>query len=522
MAKRFNNSLSNSLKGKIWLATTALAFFICIFGVISYLIASFLINDTFYAVAIPFLLLSVTVAVFGWWVANEIVTPVEKVLLLTKSLERGVSTSLPKTSGAIETDELMDTISRLSQQAQKMVNLMDEVAQGKLDLTLSSSTNSDRITQTFQKLLAKVSESIYAKQDLEQLQAAVNRLAEEVSPIRHDNLNISVNAEEPSTHDISTVFNYLIEQLNDIISQIKTTTAKTQSASLEAQRKIDEVIDQNDSRVQKLNQASVKLKQVPQMVQKISEELSQSSFSANRSIEKAQKGGSAAQANLSAITQLRQQIHESVKHIQKLNESSQELGKVAKTVEDLAKRTSMVALNASIQAAEVSEQGRGFIVISEEVERLAERANNTNKTISSLNKSIQAEIGKVENSLETTVSEVANLSKFAIESGNSIGELERYIIQFLNLQEKIVAYTRAQTDDTESAFQVFAESISETEKSVANLKESSHAAQKITERMTKLHESVSHFATVHYTEEARNDESSFSDLAMSMEQNFSA
>jgi methyl-accepting chemotaxis protein len=464
MAKSFNHSLSNSLKGKIWLATTALAFFICIFGIISYLIASFLVNDTFYAVVVPFLLLSVTVAVFGWWVSNEVVSPVEKVLLLSKSLERGVSTSLPKSSGATETDELLETICRLSGQTQKLVNLMEDVAQGKFDGTLAPGPASDRLTVTFQKLLAKVSESIYAKQELEKLQAAVRQLNEEVLPLKQNKLNVTIKAKDESAENISVVLMHLVEQLNEIIGQIKSSTAKTQTASIEAQRKINEVIEQNDSRGQKLRQASVQLKQVPQTIQKISEELSQSAFSANQSIQKARKGTEAAQANLSAVTQLRQQIHESVKQIQKLNESSQELGKVAKTVEDLAQRTGMIALNASIQAAETQEvqAGRGFAVVAEEVERLAERANNTNKTISLLNKSIQSEIGKVENSLETTVSEVANLSKFAIESGNSLGELERYVVQFLNLQEKIVAYSSAQTDDTEAAFEVFVQSISET------------------------------------------------------------
>jgi methyl-accepting chemotaxis protein len=521
MAKRFNNSLSNSLKGKIWLATTALAFFICVFGIISYLIASSLINDTFYSVAIPFLLLSVTVAIFGWWVANEVVNPVEKVLLLSKSLERGVSTSLPKSSGSTETDELMETIFRLSQQTQKLINSMEEVSQGHFETSLNQNPNSDRLTLTFQKLLAKVSESIYAKQDLEKLQKAVDQLAADVFPLGQDKLNVLINSND-STEEISGIFNHLIEQLKEIILQVKNSTVKTQTASVETQRNINEVIEQDDNRIQKLQQASLQLKQVPQTVRKISEELSHSVFSAHQSIEKAKKGNGAAQANLNAITQLRQQIYESIKQMQKLNESSQELGKVAKTVEDLAQRTSMVALNASIQAAEINENGRGFVVVAEEVERLAERAHNTNKNISSLNKSIQAEIGKVENLLETTVSEVANLSKFAIESGNSLGELERYVTQFLNLQEKIVAFTQTQTEDTEAAFEIFVESISGTQKSVVNLKEASQTIQTITERMAKLEDSVSHFEIASLVEENRMRQISLTDFSTLMEQNISA
>lgn len=526
MTKRFNNSLSNSLKGKIWLATTALAFFICIFGIISYLIASFLINDTFYAVVVPFLVLSVTVAVFGWWVVNEVVNPVEKVLLISKSLERGISSSIPKTSGSTETDELMESIFRISQQSQKLVGLMDEVAHGKLDVVISPNTTSDRISATFQKLLARVSESIHAKQELDKLQNSINRLIEETAPLREDKLNVSLNLEDKTTGEISKTFNHLVEELSDVISQVKNNTAKVQTSSIETQRKINEVIEQDDRQVKQLTQASIKLKQVPQMVQQISEELSQSIFSANQSIEKAKKGNSAAQSNLNATTQLRQQIYEAIKHIHKLNEASQELEKVSKTIEDLAQRTNMIALNTSIQAAEVSEKSQGFSLVSEEIEQISKRANNTQKTISSLNKSILSDINKLESSLEQTVGEVANLSKFAIETGNSIDELERYISQFLNLQEKVVSHTRTKTEETEAAFQVVAETISATEVSINSLKESSQATQIIHEGITKLRDSISHFEYVSYSEaeEPQNpanviQASTFSDLYEPTEQN---
>ncbi|MEK7725501.1 MAG: methyl-accepting chemotaxis protein, partial [Acidobacteriota bacterium] len=231
---------------------------------------------------------------------------------------------------------------------------------------------------------------------------------------------------------------------------------------------------------------------------------------------------SIAEANLNAVAQLRRQINESIKRMQKLNECSQEVGKVAKTVEDLAQRTSMVALNASIQAAEMNEQGRSFAVVSEEVERLAERANATNKNISALNKAIQSEIGKVESSLDATVSEAANLSKFAIETGNSIGELERYIGQFLHLQEKIAAYTLSHTENTEIAFETFVRSISETENSVRTLKESTKRVERIKGKMSDLEDSVSHFSLTSSIDETEAPENSFHPLSQTLQQNYTA
>ncbi len=128
MARPTANTLINSLRGKIWLATSALAFFVCTFGLVSYLLVSFVVNETFYAVFIPFLILGFCVMVFGWWLSNEVVTPIEKVSLLAKSLERGSPVSLPKTSGSTETDELLQTLHRNNRQLQNLVGLMDKVA----------------------------------------------------------------------------------------------------------------------------------------------------------------------------------------------------------------------------------------------------------------------------------------------------------------------------------------------------------------------------------------------------------
>lgn len=490
MAKTSANSLINSLKGKIWLATVGLAFFICIFGLISYLIISFLTNDTLYAVFIPFVFVAFSVVVFGWWLAGEVVSPVEKVSLLAKSLERGVSTGLPKTSGSTETDELLETLHRISQQVQKLVTSMDEVANGNLETAFAQNPSSDRITQTFQKLLAKVSESIHAKQDLEKLETAVNRLSAEVVNVKSGNLDAEITSDFRQTKEISAAVKFLIEYLSEIAALVKTNSSSAHYSAIEMRKMIEDLIHQDETRVQEMNQASVSLKKVPQIVQKISEELSGSAQTANHSIEKARAGTQTAQHNLDAVSALRKQIQEAATRVQRLNERSQEINKIAKSVEDLAQRTNLIALNASIQAREFGEKGHGFVVIAEEVERLAERAGNTNKQISTLNQAIQTEIGEVARSLETTVGETANLSKYAIETGNALGELERYIATVLNLQNKVTAYSREQTDETEKAFGVFVAGIAETENASINLKESAGKLTKMVDAMAELQQAV--------------------------------
>jgi len=493
MARYTPNSLLNSLKGKIWIATTALAFFICTFGLIAYLIVSFVVNDPFYAVFVPFLFLAFTMMIFGWWLSNEVVNPIEKVSLLARSLERSASTSLPRTSGSTETDELLEALHRNSQQIQRLVALMDEVSAGNTNIQLTPIQNSDRLTAAFQKLLAKVSDSIDARARLEKLQTAVATLTEEVSRIRKYNLDAEITTEARETREISETLTFLNNHLSGLVTQIRGDSGQMKATSTDVLKTIQTMIQQDEIRIQELSQAAFTLREIPYSVQKISENFSGAVQSANQSIEKARKGTATAQENVNTAALLRKQLQEAVSRLGRLNERAQEIGKIAKTVGDLAHRTNMIALNASIQAGELGERGRNFTVVAEEIERLAARAENTNKQISTLSKAMTADIGEVERTLKSTVHEAANLSKFAVETGTSLGELEKHISQILNLQDLLTADTSEQSDETEKAFQIFVDSIADAQATIEALKLSEKSVASVTGTLENLLLAVNDF-----------------------------
>lgn len=493
MPRQLTNSLFNSLRGRIWISTSVLAFFICTFGLISYLVVTLLVNDVFYGILIPFLLLAFLVVIFGWWLSNEIVGPIEKVTLLSKSLERTSSTSIPKTSGSYETDQLLQTLFKNSQQVQVLVTMMEKVANGNLDVSMKPLEGSDRLSATFQKLLIKVSESISAKEDLDKLQASVNRLKREVSPIRSGNLSVSISGEDAQTKDISASINYLVENLSQIIDLTRSDSNEVAEISLQIEKQLRTLADQDEARTEELSQASIALKQIPNLVKKISDDLGSASQSANQSIEKVQKGNQLAAQNAEAVSRLRKQMREAIKRVQSLNERTQEIGKVAAAVEDLANRTNMVALNASIQATELGEKGQGFALVAEEVERLAARANGTNRQISALNKSVATEIRKVENSLELAGGEISGFSKYSIENSSLLAELERYVGHFLNLQGNLVSIAADRSEESEQAFLKFVNSISESKATIEGLRTSGSDLSNLSNLMRNLQVAVSEY-----------------------------
>ncbi len=493
MPRQITNSLFNSLRGRIWISTSVLAFFTCTFGLISYLVVSLLINDVFYGIFIPFLFLAFVVVVFGWWLSNEIVRPVEKVTLIAKSLERTHSSSVPKTSGSLETDEMLNAIFKNSQQVQTIVTLMEKVAAGNSDISLTRLEGSDRVLKVFKDLLSKVSESINAKEDLERLSSAVERLTQEVSPIRSGNLSVSAATDDPATKEIAGAVNILIKNLGSVVNKARENAFAAQEAADYIGKHLEVVIDQDENRIEEMTQASIVLKQVPGLVQKISADLGSSARVARDSIGKVQRGSQIGAQNSEAVSKLRKQLREAFTRVQGLNERSQDITKLAATVEDLANRTSMVALNASIQATELGGKGQGFALVAEEVERLAERAHGTNKQIVTLNKSITTEIKKVENVLEIAAGDASEFSKFSIENGNVLAELERLVGQFLNFQESLLSVTGDRSEETDRAFLTFLNSISDIEATVDELKHSSSEIATLSELMKDLRQSVSEY-----------------------------
>lgn len=493
MSKHSPDSLVSSLKGKIRFASVAFAIFVCGFGLFSFLSASFFVSNPLFAVFLPFVFLSLTVVFLGWWLAGEVTAPIEKISLLAKSLERSPAISLPRTTGSTETDEILHSLHRTSQQLQTIVGLMDKVAGGQLDVVLTPLQNSDRLSNSFQTLLAKVSESIHAKQELEKLESAVVGITTQIARIRRNNLDVELTADFPETREISETIKYLTHHLNRLIVEIRRDSTQARGYAVEIRQTIKEVISEDENKIRQINQAVLMLKQIPGKVQKISQELADSVTAANFSIEKAKRGAAAAEENVQAANQLRKQIQEAIKRLRRLGERSQEIAKTVKTVEDLAHRTNLVALNASIQAIGLGEKGYGFTVLAEEIEQLSARAENAKREISSLNKSIAAEISEVETGLQTTVGEAANLSKYALETGDSLGEMEKYVGRFLNLQSKLSEYSYEQAFDTEKSFEIFNETIGLSELKAESLNKSAAHVGKLLDLMETLENSAADF-----------------------------
>ena len=107
----------------------------------------------------------------------------------------------------------------------------------------------------------------------------------------------------------------------------------------------------------------------------------------------------------------------------------------------------MLALNAAIQAASAGDAGRGFSVVAEEVQRLAERSAEAAKQIAALVRTIQTDTQDAVAAMERSTQGVVEGARLSDSAGAALSEIDRVSRHLAELIELISqqALTEAQS-----------------------------------------------------------------------------
>jgi len=178
----------------------------------------------------------------------------------------------------------------------------------------------------------------------------------------------------------------------------------------------------------------------------VSVSASQASKVAQRSLQAATQGANAVQNTISGMNEIRTQIQETSKRIKRLGESSQEISEIVELISDITEQTNILALNAAIQAASAGEAGRGFTVVAEEVQRLAERSSEATKQISGIVKTIQMDTNSAVVAMERSTEGVVDGAKLSDAAGKALSEIGSVTTSLAALIDSISKATETQTN----------------------------------------------------------------------------
>jgi twitching motility protein PilJ len=277
-------------------------------------------------------------------------------------------------------------------------------------------------------------------------QMAVLNLLDEMGDLADGDLTVRAEVRENITGAIADSINYTIDSLRDLVTGINRASEQVNTATGQAQATSVGLLSAAEKQSAQIAETTEAVGNMTRSILQVSSNASQASQVAQRSLQAATQGSQAVQNTIAGMNGIREQIQETSKRIKRLGESSQEIGEIVELISDITEQTNILALNAAIQAASAGEAGRGFTVVAEEVQRLAERSSEATKQIGAIVKTIQTDTNSAVAAMEKSTEGVVEGARLSDAAGKALTEIETVSNSLARLIQSISTATEAQTE----------------------------------------------------------------------------
>ncbi len=384
---------------------------------------------------------------------------------------------------------------RLARPIKAAAQFANNLANGVTNEPILVTTNDEtgQLLKAMNSMLENSDSLVQSEEKRNELQTAIIRLLDQVANVAQGDLTREVSVSGDVTGTLADSFNYMIVELRRIIGQVQAVTEQVSKTTDVTQRNTTVLAQEAEVQAQQIIQTTKAIDTMSHSIRQVTEGALLSATVAQQSLSNAKQGTEAVQNTIEGMYRIREQVQETSKKLKRLGESSQEIGEIVQLIGGISKRTSYLALNAAIQAAEAGEAGHGFAVVADEIERLAKRSADATKSINNLVKTIQLGANEAISAMEESTREVVDGSQLANQAGQALHEIEAVSERLADL---IASISQASTEQSRSSATV-ASAMSQisaiTQRTTEGIKLSSSSVQNMASLADELRASVASF-----------------------------
>jgi twitching motility protein PilJ len=324
-------------------------------------------------------------------------------------------------------------------------------------------------------------------------QQSILNLMNELSELANGDLTVKATVSEDITGAIADSVNFTTDELRKLVIAVSSSAQQVSKATSEAGSITKKLLAAAQKQSEEIYQAGDAVELMTTSIREVDASASRSAEAARQTLTVTSQGTQAVQNTIAGMDGIREQIQETSKRIKRLGESSQEIGEIVDLISDITEQTNVLALNAAIQAASAGEAGRGFSVVAEEVQRLAERSADATKQIGLLVKAIQNDTHDAVAAMEITTQGVVEGAKLADNAGQSLREIDSTTRELASLVNSISVSTQMQTEMARELAEVQKQILVITEQTTDGTNRTNASVTQVEKLAQELSNSVSGF-----------------------------
>ena len=343
-----------------------------------------------------------------------------------------------------------------------------------------------------QRLMAQGQEQ-EAKRVNDANQAAILRLMNELQSVAEGDLTQEATVTEDITGAIADSVNYTVEELRSLVGNVQNTATRVAQTTAAVEGTSTELLAASTEQLREIRETGQSVLDMADRINQVSSQAKESATVARQSLMAAESGLSAVQNAIGGMNSIRDQIQDTSKRIKRLGESSQEIGEITELISDITEQTNVLALNAAIQAASAGEAGRGFSVVAEEVQRLAERSGDATKQIAALVKTIQTDTQDAVAAMERSTQGVVEGAKLSDTAGTALTEIDAVSRKLADLIEQISQSASREADSANVVAGNIQHIFAVTEQTGEGTRSTAQQVRDLSRMAEELRQSVSRF-----------------------------
>ncbi|SHI47498.1 HAMP domain-containing protein [Malonomonas rubra DSM 5091] len=315
---------------------------------------------------------------------------------------------------------------RISSQLNILMGGLENIKQGNLkEIPVTSKDEFAEIAKTFNQSLDSVKSFVRSDEERQASEENVINFLEVVSEASEGDLTLRAPVTEDAFGTIADSYNLMIESLAALLTD---TTINAEEVGEESRHLLEifqNMKDGADNQLQHVSSAIDAAEETAGSAKQIAQKTSLAQQAATSVEEATNLGNERVNRNIEGMQLIRVTVQVINKKMKSLSERLLEIGTISQLISDVATRTTILAMNASIEASRAGEQGRGFLVISDEIKRLADEASEATRQIGGIIKAIQSEANEVTLALEEETTTVEEQTKIAQDTGEALAAINQ-------------------------------------------------------------------------------------------------
>lgn len=324
-------------------------------------------------------------------------------------------------------------------------------------------------------------------------QAAILRLMNELQSVAEGDLTQEATVTEDITGAIADSVNYTVEELRALVGSVQNTVTRVAQTTEQVDVTSTELLAASNEQLHEIRETGKSILDMAGRINNVSAQAQESAQVARQSLQAADSGLKAVQNAIGGMNSIRDQIQDTSKRIKRLGESSQEIGEITELISDITEQTNVLALNAAIQAASAGEAGRGFSVVAEEVQRLAERSADATRQIAALVKAIQTDTQDAVAAMERSTQGVVEGARLSDSAGTALSEIDSVSRRLAELIEQISSSTSREANMANGVAENIQHIFAVTEQTGEGTRTTAQQVRELSHMAEELRQSVSRF-----------------------------